>query len=126
MYHTKLPTVGPLRPRSLSESSESEEEDSSSSNQSSVYTTSRDLGVTNPNYHKYYSLSNSCYSPYTTVFPDVSHFTFEDGETDSEDSEYSSVCDENDLATKVRILETKFDIMFRQRNREREEMMRLH
>ena len=71
-HHSKIPIIGPLRPRYLSESSESEEEDSSSSNQSSVYTTSRDLGVTNPNYHEYYSLSNSSYSPYTTVFPDVS------------------------------------------------------
>ena len=34
--------------------------------------------------------------------------------------------DENDLATKVKILEAKFDIVLRQRNREREEMMRLH
>ena len=111
MYHSRICKVGPLRPRSLSESSESEEEDSSSSNQSSVYTTSRDLGVTNPNYHEYYSLSNSSYSPYTTVFPDVSHFTFEDSEIDSEDSDVSSV-DEYDLATKVKILETKFNIVF--------------
>ena len=42
-------------------------------------------------------------SHYTTVLPDVSHFTLEDCETKSEDSEYSSF-DENDLATKVRIL----------------------
>ena len=62
---------------------------------------------------------------YTTVLPDVSHFTFEDCETKCEDSEYSYF-DENDLATKVKILEAKFDIMFEQRNREREEMMRLH
>ena len=34
--------------------------------------------------------------------------------------------DENNLASKVRILEAKFDIMVEQRNREREEMMRFH
>ena len=62
---------------------------------------------------------------YTIVLPDISHFTFEDCETKYEDSEYLSF-DENDLETKVRILEAKFDIMFEQRNREREEMMRLH
>ena len=62
---------------------------------------------------------------YTIVLPDISHFTFEDCETKYEDSEYSSF-DENDLETKIKIPEAKFDIMFEQRNREREEMMRLH
>ena len=131
MYHSQIPKVGPLRSRSLCESSDSEEEDSRSnvdrkiSNQSLVDTISREFGVTSPIYHEYYSLSNSSYSPYKTVFPDVSHFTFDDSETESKDSEYSSA-DENDLETKVKILEAKFDIMFEQRNREREEMMRLH
>ena len=105
------------RSRSLTESSESEEEYNSStverkiSNQSLVDTISREFGVTSQIYHEYYSLSNSSYSPYKTVFPDVSQFTFEDSKTESEDSEYSSV-DENNLATKVKILETKFDIVF--------------
>ena len=62
---------------------------------------------------------------YTTVLPDISHFTFEDCETKYEDSEYSSF-DENELETKIRILEARIDIMVEQRNREREEMMRLH
>ena len=109
MYHSRIPKVGPLRSRSLCESSDSEEEDSRSnvdrkiSNQSLVDTISREFGVTSPIYHEYYSLSNSSYSPYKTVFPDVSQFTFDDSETESKDSEYSS-CDENDLAAKVRIL----------------------
>ena len=90
MYHRRIPIVGPLRSRSLTEYSESEEEDYSStverklSNQSSVYTNSRDFGVTSPIYHDYYSLSNSSYSPYKTVFPDVSQFSFEDSENEAE------------------------------------------
>ena len=123
-HHSKIPITGPLMPRSrsLTESSESEEEYNSStverkiSNQSLVDTISREFGVTSPIYHEYYSLSNSSYSPYKTVFPDVSQFTFDDSETESKDSEYSSA-DENDLETKVKILEAKFDIMFEQRNR---------
>ena len=92
-----------------------------------------ELDVTRPEYCRYYSSSNlsyspsvTCYSPYKTVFPDVSQCSFEDSENEAEDSEYSSVFDENDLASKVKILVVKFDIVFRQRNREREEMMRLH
>ena len=112
-HHSKIPITGPLslmpRCRSLTESSESEEEYNSStverkiSNQSLVDTISREFGVTSPIYHEYYSLSNSSYSPYKTAFPDVSQFTFEDSETESEDSDISSV-DKNDLATKVKIL----------------------
>merc|ERR1711867_408771 len=133
-HHSKIPITGPLMPRcrSLAESSESEEECNSLtverkiSNQSLVDAISREFSVTSPVYHEYYSLSNSSYCPYKTVFPDVSQFSFEDSENEVEDSEYSSVFHENDLATKVKILEAKFDIVFRQRNREREEMMRLH
>ena len=131
MYHRRISTVGPPLPRSLSESSDSEEEEKLTverriSNQSLIDTISREFGVTSPIYHEYYSLSNSSYSPYKTVFPDVSQCSFEDSENEAEDSEYSSVFDENDLASKVKILEAKIDIMSRQRNREREEMMRLH
>ena len=74
-----------------------------------------ELDVTRPEYCRYYSSSNlsyspsvTCYSPYKTVFPDVSQCSFEDSENEAEDSEYSSVFDENDLATKVKILEAKF------------------
>ena len=131
MHRRRIPTVGQVRPKSLSESSQSEEEDNSStvhkkiSNQSLMETISREFSVNSPIYHDYYSLPNSSYCHYKTVFPDVSEFTFEDSESEFEDSDVSSA-DENDLAMKVRILETKFDIMFRQQNREREEMMRLH
>ena len=85
-----------------------------------------EFGVTTPMYHEYYSRSNSSYSPYTAVFPDISDWNFEDSEIESEDSEVSSVFDEDDLATKVKILESKLDLIFLQRNHEREEMLRHH
>ena len=85
-----------------------------------------EFGVTTPIYQEYYSHSNSSYSPYTTVFPDISDWSFEDSEIKSEDSDVFSVLDEYDLNTKVKILETKLDLISLQRNREREEMLRLH
>ena len=85
-----------------------------------------EFGVTTPIYQEYYSRSNSSYSPFTTVFPDISDWSFEDSEIQSEDSDVSSVFDEDNLATKVKILETKLDLISLQRNREKEEMLRLH
>ena len=85
-----------------------------------------ELDITSLEYLKYYTPPNSSSSPYTTVLPDVSNFSFTDSEIESEDSDSSSVFDENNLAMKVKILETKLNLIFLHRKREREEMLHLH
>ena len=71
-----------------------------------------ELDITSLEYLKYYSPPNLSSNPYTTVLPDVSNFSFADSETESDDSDSSSVFDENDLATKVKILKTKLNLIF--------------
>ena len=68
----------------------------------------------------------SSYSSYTTLFPDCSQLSFEDSESETEASDSSSVFDQDDLATKVKILEIKLDLMYAERQHEKEEMLRLH
>ena len=68
----------------------------------------------------------SSYSSYTTLLPDCSQLSFEDSESETEASDSSSVFDQDDLATKVKILEIKLDLMYAERQHEKEEMLRLH
>ena len=89
-------------------------------------TSSPESDVASAAYFQYYSRDMSSYSSYTTLFPDCSQLNFEDIESETEDSDSSSVFDQDDLATKVEILEIKLDLMHAERQREKEEMLRLH
>ena len=87
-----------------------------------------ELDITSLEYLQYYSSSNLSCSPYTTLLPDCHYVSLRDSDSQSEDSDSSSVFDFSnlDLAAQVKALRFILKDECWEHIRDKKEMLRLH
>ena len=81
--------------------------------------------ITNPDYIQSYNQINKSWNLYTIILPDCAQIRFEDSKSEPEDSDSSSVFEQDNLAMKVKTLEIKLNSMQTEHNCYKEKMLHL-